>query len=120
MATEWPMTLPDPFMDFYEEWDMPTTKTVVEMGIEKVRPLFTEAHRTYTVTFPVLTADQKDDMTDFFEDIGWGGGDITWTHPASAAVVYVRLDGSLVFRGIGNNEWTTTFRLKRVPNAVIT
>jgi hypothetical protein len=118
MATDWPSTLPSFGIDFYEDWEMPVTKTSVETGIEKVRPMWTQPDRIYTITFPGLDADDKTDLTDYFEDIGWGGGIIRWTHPTDASVIYVRLDGPLSFTHLGGDQWATTFRLKRVPDEV--
>ena len=120
MATAWPSALPDPFVDFHETWDMPTVTSQTEMGVDRSRPLFTEPNRTYTVTWTYLSADEKSDITDFFESIGWGAGDITWTHPGDSSTIYVRLVGPVTFRSIGNNKWALTIQFKRVPDSVIT
>lgn len=118
MATPWPTTLPEPFVDFQESWEMPVVETTMEMGIDKARPMFTETPRLFTVTFMALDADEKEDMTDYFQSIGWGGGTITWTHPGTSESIYVKLKGPVVFQHIGKDLWTTTIQFKRVPNAI--
>ncbi len=117
MATEWPITLPDPFIDFKESWDMPSVTSQTEMGVSRNRILFTSANRLYTVRWPYLTADEKEDITDFFNFIGWNAGYIEWTHPGDASTLYVRLHGPVQFQSIGSNKWTTTLQFLRVDNA---
>lgn len=118
MATTWPTTLPDPHVSFAEEWDMPVVDTTMEMGVYRSRPMFTATPREFTITYPALDADEKTDLTDFLESIGWGGGTIIWTYPDGATTHYVKFMGPLRFQHIGNSKWSTTFRLKKVPDAV--
>jgi len=116
-VADWPSGLPEPSVDFQEAWDMPTVSSPTEMGMPRQRPEFTYTPIRYSIVFPFLTEDEKTDITDHFDGIGWGGGITRWTHPGSgAATVYTRLQGSVNFRALGNYKYSCFFVWEKVPD----
>ena len=115
MPYYWPNNLPLPGTDFSEKYERPLIKSEKDAGYEQTRPRHTRTRRTFEFTLKI-TLEEKDSITDFFENsTAFGGESFYWTHPIDNEDIDVRLDqDSVDFQRISAFLRSVKIKLKEV------
>jgi len=116
MAVNFPSSLPQPTIDFYESYVRPAIRSEMELGYVKTRPRWTRTRRRFTLRWTSLTSFEKTVLVDFLEGIGYGGGSFMWTNPLGEShdeSEYVLADGvdEIMFKYVAPDRWAVELEI---------